>query len=73
MKMRFKEHPLKEHMCNFKIGKITYSNLQSITTYDNSKNKPLLYPQMLSIEIDVIIVKKTYVFISFVEKYVRLK
>ena len=21
-----KEHPLKEHMCNFKIGKITYSN-----------------------------------------------
>ena len=27
-------------MCNFKIDKITYS----ITTYDDTKNKPSLYP-----------------------------
>ena len=31
---QIKEHPSKEHMCNFKISKITYS--KSITTYDDS-------------------------------------
>ena len=39
-----KEHPLKGHMCNFKVGKTTYLKSQSITTYDDSKNKPLFYP-----------------------------
>ena len=29
-------------MCNFKIGKTAYSKLQSIATFDNSKNKPSL-------------------------------
>ena len=32
-------------MCNFKIGKITYSKSQSITMYDDSKNKPSLYTE----------------------------
>ena len=33
-------------MYSFKIGKLTYSKLQSITitTYDDSKKKPSLYP-----------------------------
>ena len=32
-------------MCNFKIGKITYSKpLPIYTTYSDSKNKPTLYP-----------------------------
>ena len=39
-----KEHLLKEHRCNFKIDKITYSNSQSTTKYDDSKNKASLYP-----------------------------
>ena len=30
-------------MCNFEKGKINYSKSQSITTYDDSKNKPLSY------------------------------
>ena len=30
-------------MCNFKIDKIAYSNSQSVTTYDDSKNKPSLF------------------------------
>ena len=35
-----KEHPLKKRLCNFKIGKITYSKSSwSVTTYDDSKNK----------------------------------
>ena len=33
--------------CKFKIDKITYSKLQSRAMYDISKNKPLLYPEML--------------------------
>ena len=37
-------HPLKEHMCKFKIDKITYSKSWSRTTHDDSKNKPSLYP-----------------------------
>ena len=32
-------------MYSFKIDKITYSKSQSITTYDDSKNKPFLCPQ----------------------------
>ena len=31
-------------MGNFKIGKITYSKPEPITTYGDSKNKPSLYP-----------------------------
>ena len=31
-------------MRKFKIGKITYSKLQSRTAYGISKNKPLVYP-----------------------------
>ena len=31
-------------MYNFKTGKKTYSKSQSITTYDDGKNKPSLYP-----------------------------
>ena len=39
------KHSLKEHRCIFKIHKMTYSNLQSRKTYEDSKNKPLLYPK----------------------------
>ena len=31
-------------MCKFKIDKITYQSRSSRTTYDVSKNKPLVYP-----------------------------
>ena len=31
-------------MCNFKIGKIIYPKSLSVTTYDDCKNKPPLYP-----------------------------
>ena len=38
------KHPLKEHSCKFKIGKVTCSKSLFRATYDDSKNKPLLYP-----------------------------
>ena len=37
------DYTLKEHLCNFKIGKVNNPNSQSITTYYHSKNKPSLY------------------------------
>ena len=39
------EHPLKERMCNFKIGKTTYSKSSPITTYRKSKNKSSIHRQ----------------------------
>ena len=36
-----KDHPLKEHMCNFKIG--THVKSQFIAIYDDSKKKPSFY------------------------------
>ena len=31
-------------MCNFKVDKIANSKSYSMPTYDDSKNKPSLYP-----------------------------
>ena len=38
------EHPLKEHRYKMKIDNIIYLKSSSRTTYDDSKNKPSLYP-----------------------------
>ena len=35
---------MKEHKCKFKIDKTAYSNSYSRTTYEITKNKPLVYP-----------------------------
>ena len=39
-----KEKKKKEHTCNVKIYKINCLKSYSITTYDDGKNKPSLYP-----------------------------
>ena len=38
------KHTFKEHMCKFKIDKITYWKLQSRTKYYVTENKPSMYP-----------------------------
>ena len=43
-KKKKKRKRKKELKCKFKIDQITYSKSQSKTTYDVSKNKPLVYP-----------------------------
>ena len=42
--MELRKHPLKEPRCVFKLDEMTYSKSKSITKYDDSKNKPSLYP-----------------------------
>ena len=39
-----KKKKKKEHTCNVKICKINCLKSYSITTYDDGKNKPSLYP-----------------------------